>query len=352
MLKSVRVVGSGLIGTSIALALGARGVACQMIDSNPVAQELAHDLVSGSQLFDPELVIFALPTSQLGLVIDDEFELNPNSIFMDVGSVKSEVIREVEKSTLPLSRFVPTHPMAGREIGGPHSARGDLFAARTWVITPTSECDPMAIALVSELIEAVGAELMILAADEHDRAVATVSHLPQITASLLAQSLLTTPEDWLELSGAGLRDTVRIASSDAALWSEIIYSNREEISLRAKQMHSELGQLIDRLEDKEEIARFIERGRDGRSRIPGKHGGRAREYSNLPIVIDDKPGQLGAIFNECAKISVNVEDLSIEHSPGQLSALITLALSESDAIALSAHLSAIGWNVHPILKTK
>lgn len=352
MLKKVRIVGSGLIGTSIALALGARGVACQMVDSNPVAQELAHDLVSGSQVHDPEVVIFALPTSQISLVIDDEFALNPNSTFMDIGSVKSEVIREVEKSRLPLSRFVPTHPMAGREISGPQSARGDLFAARTWVITPTPECDPAAIALVSELIEAVGAERRLLSADEHDRAVATVSHLPQITASLLAQSLLTTPEEWLELAGAGLRDTVRIASSDATLWSEIIYSNRDEISLRAKQLYSELGQLIDRLEDKEEIARFIERGRAGRSRIPGKHGGKAREYSSLPIVIDDKPGQLAAIFNECAEISVNVEDLSIEHSPGQLSALITLALSESDAISLSAHLTSIGWNVHPILKTK
>ncbi|CAB4706255.1 unannotated protein [freshwater metagenome] len=115
-------------------------------------------------------------------------------------------------------------------------------------------------------------------------------------------------------------------------------------------MHKELGDLLESLDQPEKIAEFIKRGATSRARIPGKHGGKAREYTFLPIVIDDKPGQLAAIFNECAKIEVNVEDLTIEHSPGQLNALITLALSASDAQSLSDHLSSIGWNVHPILK--
>jgi prephenate dehydrogenase len=108
--------------------------------------------------------------------------------------------------------------------------------------------------------------------------------------------------------------------------------------------------MIDSLDDPAQIASLIAAGRSGKALIPGKHGGKAREYSYLPIVIDDKPGQLGAIFNECAAMDVNVEDLVIEHSPGQLSALITLALSHNDAEKLSAHLTSIGWNVHPIRK--
>ncbi|MEY4282723.1 MAG: hypothetical protein RL467_279, partial [Actinomycetota bacterium] len=127
------------------------------------------------------------------------------------------------------------------------------------------------------------------------------------------------------------------------------FSNRAEIAQIAQKMHESLGELIAVLDDKSAIAAFIARGGTGRARIPGKHGGKAREYAYLPIVIDDKPGQLAAIFNECKSISVNVEDLTIEHSPGQLSALITLALSSADAQSLSNHLSAIGWNVHPIL---
>ena len=104
------------------------------------------------------------------------------------------------------------------------------------------------------------------------------------------------------------------------------------------------------LDNPSAIEELISEGARGRARIPGKHGGSAREYTFVPIVIDDKPGQLAAIFNECADIGVNVEDLSIEHSPGQLNALITLALSDTDARNLSHHLSSIGWNVHPVRK--
>jgi len=189
-----------------------------------------------------------------------------------------------------------------------------------------------------------------LDAASHDAAVARVSHLPQITATLLASSLHGVAPDWLDLAGAGLRDTTRIAASDENLWKEIISSNSQEIKALLTNLHTELGEIIDAVDDQEKIAAFMRKGREGRNLIPGKHGGKAREYTYVPIVIDDKPGQLGAIFNECAAMSVNVEDLVIEHSPGQLNALITLALSADDAVKLSNHLSSIGWNVHPVRK--
>ncbi len=350
MLTQVRIVGSGLIGTSIALALTGHGVSTHLVDSDQSAADLANALTGNLDADSPQLVILALPTSAIPQVIDAEFSLNPKATFMDVGSVKTEPLVHIRASKLPLAQFVPTHPMAGREIGGAHSARADLFMTRSWVITPTSETSANSLALVEEFIELMGASSVTLTPEEHDRAVAAISHLPQITATLLAQTLSDVTENWMELAGSGLRDTTRIAASDPQLWSEIIYSNREEISRLATKMHSELGKLIEHLENKEAIEEFIHRGGVGRSRIPGKHGGKAREYTFLPIVIDDKPGQLAAIFNECAAVGVNVEDLNIEHSPGQQSALITLALSASDANSLSDHLSAIGWNVHPILK--
>ena len=350
MLTQVRIVGAGLIGTSIALALSARGVRVELVDSNPTSAALANDLAKAEMLDAPELVVLAIPTEAIPLVIEKEFLLNPNSTFMDVGSVKTEPIVHIKNSKLPLARFVPTHPMAGREVGGAHSARADLFTTRSWIMTPTSECSTQSQEIVRELITLVGATAVVLPAEEHDRAVAAISHLPQILSTLLAHSLESAPAEWLDLAGAGLRDTTRIAGSDPKLWSEIIYSNRDQIVDLLQRMQSELGELLENLESKTEIASFIEKGRLERSRIPGKHGGKAREYTYVPIVIDDKPGQLAAIFNECAAIEVNVEDLNIEHSPGQQSALITLALSSRDAESLSNHLSAIGWNVHPILK--
>jgi len=350
MLTKVRIVGSGLIGTSIGLGLVQRGIAVETVDSDSLAQSLAKDLIGGVVVVDPELVIFALPTSGLSHVIQGEIAINPHSTFMDVGSVKNEVVHQVETFAGLSTRFLPTHPMAGREIGGAGSARADLFQGRSWILTPEADCSPESKNLVLELISLLGATPIELSAQDHDAAVAKISHLPQIAASLVAKQLIGTPTEWMELAGQGLRDTTRIAGSDEKLWKDIIHSNRAEISELLISLQNDLTQMIESLDDPVKIAELIAAGRDGKAMIPGKHGGKAREYSFLPIVIDDKPGQLGAIFNECAAIEVNVEDLNIEHSPGQLSALITLSLSAADAEKLSSHLSSIGWNVHPIRK--
>ena len=349
-LTKVRIVGSGLIGTSIGLGLVQRGVSVEMVDSDPTSQALANDLVGGVEVTAPDLIVLAMPSSQLSEVINDEFALNPHSTFIDVGSVKGEV--ELQVKTIPAlsRRFLPTHPMAGREIGGTGSARADLFQGRSWILTPSQELEADAKAVVLELISLLGATPIELSAVDHDRAVAKISHLPQIAASLIAKQLTGTPAEWMELAGQGLRDTTRIAASDESLWKEIIFSNRAELEQLLINLQNDVGAMVAALDDPEKIAALIAAGRAGRALIPGKHGGKAREYSYLPIVIDDKPGQLGAIFNECAAMDVNVEDLNIEHSPGQLSALITLALSHSDAEKLSSHLSSIGWNVHPIRK--
>ena len=350
MLSKVRIVGSGLIGTSIGLGLVQRGIAVEMIDSDPSAQSMAKDLAGGVVVEDPDLVVFALPTSLLSQVIEREIHLNPQSTFMDVGSVKNEVVLQVKTFSGLSTRFLPSHPMAGREIGGASSARADLFQGRSWILTPEPDCAPESKSLVLEMIKHLGATPIELTALDHDAAVAKISHLPQIAASLLAKQLSGTPAEWMELAGQGLRDTTRIAGSDESLWKEIIYSNRAEISELLISLQNDLTQMIAALDDPAKIAELIAAGRDGKAMIPGKHGGKAREYSYLPIVIDDKPGQLGAIFNECAAMQVNVEDLNIEHSPGQLSALITLSLSAQDAEKLSAHLTSIGWNVHPVRK--
>ena len=350
MVRSVRIVGAGLIGTSIGLALAAKNIAVEMIDVDSRNQALAQDLTGGVSIAEPELIILATPLRALSQVINEQYKLNPNSTFMDVCSVKVEPLQKVQASKLPLKQFVGTHPMAGREVGGAESARADLFLSRSWIITPDAHSDSEAVAKVKWLIQLLGATCVELDAVSHDAAVARVSHLPQITATLLAGSLHGVAPEWLDLAGAGLRDTTRIAASDENLWKEIISSNSQEIKALLTNLHNELGAMIDAVNDEERIAVIMRKGRDGRNLIPGKHGGKAREYTYVPIVIDDKPGQLGAIFNECAAMSVNVEDLVIEHSPGQLNALITLALSADDAVKLSNHLSSIGWNVHPIRK--
>lgn len=344
-LSHVRIVGSGLIGTSIGLALALKEVGVTMVDLDPRAQGLANDLVKSPSSAPIDLTIFATPIGALSSVLDSEFGMNPNSGFIDIGSVKTKVKAEVTTSRLPLRRFLPSHPMAGREVGGAESARADLFQGRPWIID-SAGVDSDVIEMATELIGLLGGHLVELDSTEHDQAVALVSHLPQLISSLLAKQLIGGDESWLNLAGAGLRDTTRIAGSDPRLWREIVTANSQALIPLLQSFQSDLNQLISSIADQEAVADLIKDGQKGRARIPGKHGGKAREYTYLPIVIEDKPGQLAALFDECAAASVNVEDLTIEHSPGQFTGLITLALSQSDAEKLSSHLKERSWSVH------
>lgn len=348
--SSIRIIGSGLIGTSIGLALAARGVQVEMVDRDQKAQKLAQDLIASEITDTPEVILFAIPASALAESFEGQFKLNPGSKFIDIASVKNKPQVDVSRIKGAAERFLATHPMAGREVGGAASARADLFEGRTWIYCPTfvdgTEVDLDVLEAGLWLINSLGATPVSMSASHHDSAVALVSHLPQIVASLLAAQLKGAKSEDLDLAGGGLRDTTRIAASDPELWQEIIASNAQEILPLLINLQNDLDSLINSLDDPLKVGSVIAAGNEGRAKIPGKHGGKAREYTQLPVVIEDKPGQLAALFDECAKAAVNVEDLTIEHSPGQFTGLITLALSASDALILQKHLEESGWNVH------
>lgn len=348
--SSIRIIGSGLIGTSIGLALAARGVQVEMLDRDQKAQKLAQDLIASEITDTPEIILFAIPASALAESFEGQFKLNPGSKFIDIASVKNKPQVDVSRIKGAAERFLATHPMAGREVGGAASARADLFEGRTWIYCPTfvdgTDVDLDVLEAGLWLINSLGATPVSMSASHHDSAVALVSHLPQIVASLLAAQLKGAKSEDLDLAGGGLRDTTRIAASDPELWQEIIASNAQEILPLLINLQNDLDSLINSLDDPLKVGSVIAAGNEGRAKIPGKHGGKAREYTQLPVVIEDKPGQLAALFDECAKAAVNVEDLTIEHSPGQFTGLITLALSASDALILQKHLEESGWNVH------
>ena len=188
-----------------------------------------------------------------------------------------------------------------------------------------------------------------MSAAEHDEIVAKISHLPQILSSALAGQLIDIAENKLNLAGQGLRDITRLAQADSNLWSQILLSNNQALTPVLEKLISDLQSLQKNIaaNDSATTKDFLSKGREGKDKIPGKHGAKQREYEYLPVVIDDKPGELARIFNECAKIAVNIEDLSIEHSPGQETGLITLALSSTDCRKLSDHLNSVGFKVHP-----
>jgi prephenate dehydrogenase len=346
--KSVRIVGAGLIGTSIGLALKAAGAAVEFVDVDSSAELLANDLVKASKFESPDLVIIATPPSSFKSAIERESTLNPQAILMDIGSVKTKPVLEVSTIDGLLYRFCGTHPMAGREVSGAVSARADLFLDRAWIITPTPETSKEAKAMALEVIAACGAQVVEMSAEDHDQRVAMISHLPQTISSLLASQLCGSNPEALALAGGGLRDTVRIAGSDPKLWGEILAANEAALMPLLISLQSDLSDLISAASGPAKWESLVAAGKAGKSAIPGKHGGKSREYSYLPIVIDDRPGQLGSLFNACAKANVNIEDLALEHSPGQLTAVITLAIAPEDISRLSEFLTKDGWNVHSV----
>jgi prephenate dehydrogenase len=354
-IASVKIVGAGLIGTSIGLALSQKHISVQMTDSLLPAAALAQSLVDPGRVLNEtevfDLVVIAVPPASFSSVIQEEYKLNPRSTFVDMLSIKTKPQVEVEGITGLARQFVGSHPMAGREVSGPQSARGDLFVGRSWIICPTSQSTHESMEKVKELIDICGGAPIEMDAVEHDQAMALVSHGPQLVASVLAGLLVDKKAQWLDLVGQGFKDLTRIADSDPLLWREILSENAVNISSLLSSLIHEFEGIQKGLQNPLIAQKIIEAGNIGRSLIPGKHGSMAREYIYLHIVIDDKAGQLAAIFNDCATAGVNIEDVSIEHTPGQNTGLVTLSiLDPHKAHELGKYLDSAGWKVHSTSK--
>ena len=352
-INAVKIVGAGLIGTSIGLALAQQGVSITIDDADEKALALATDLLapylkaSGEEKKEYDLVVIATPPASVIGTLKSEFLINPKSVFIDVSSVKTNLIQEIEVLPALSQSFVGTHPMAGREVSGASSAQADLFNGRAWILTPTSKSSERAIAMAKQLIVALGASSYEMTAKDHDHLMARISHLPQIASTLIASEIQELGAG-LELSGQGLRDMTRIAGSDGALWSEILLENKDEVLSTLDRFISSALELKGAISEsrREEIKALFLKGNSGRAKVSGKHGAKPRNYLHLLVVIKDEPGALSQLFTECAQIKANIEDLSIEHSPGQESGLITLAFSPEDGERVEAHLKKKDWKVH------
>jgi prephenate dehydrogenase len=346
-------VGAGLIGTSIGMVLASRGYEVGFSDVSQRSAELAQELVGmervGSE-FEFDLLIAAVPPDSVSDVIIDAFQNHLAKIYIDVASVKTKCVQEIESfDPLLASKFCGTHPMAGREVSGPESAQTDLFEGRPWIITPTKLTSSETIAQVSALITTMGAIEVQMSPPEHDEAMALVSHAPQVLASLMAGELTLNSTTAPSLAGQGLRDVTRIAASDSQLWVGILSSNARALQPILSSIHSRLGRFIHSIEgeiDEEYIGRFLDQGRSGRDLIPGKHGGK-RQYLVLPVLIDDAPGQLKRLFNDAGDADINIEDVRMEHSPGHPTGLVQISVAPEAAGRLENFLRKRGWRIYP-----
>ena len=350
----VRVVGAGLLGTSIGLALSKLGVDVIMSDTSRASQALAVDYGAGRQPQDsdsPALVVVCVPPDHTAEVVARELATFPRAVVTDVASVKQPILAELRGLGAQLSNYVGSHPMAGRERGGAISGRADLFISRPWIISASPESASSAVRAVENLALELGAAPIHVGAAEHDRAVALVSHLPQLVSSLLAARLVEADPADVALAGQGLRDTTRIAASDPKLWLQILEANAGDVAAVLSAFARDLNGVVAALSDIQAagslatLGKALEAGNRGVERIPGKHGGKHTEYAQLVVMIEDKPGELGRLFNEVGEIGVNIEELKLEHSPSAQVGLVELFVMPAAIGKLTAELEARGWRI-------
>ena len=230
----VLIIGVGLLGASLGMRLSKLGVKVFLRDISPVVTALACDMGAGIQWDEncpsPNLVVVATPPDVAGRQVISALKEFPESLVTDVASVKAVILAEIKEARADISRYVGSHPMAGRERSGTAFAREDLFESRPWVVVPSEHTSAEAVLAMRTLALDVGSMPLQLDAETHDQSVALVSHVPQLVSSLLAAQLAKAPLESLGLSGQGLRDTTRIASSDPALWAAIIAGNGEHVA--------------------------------------------------------------------------------------------------------------------------
>ncbi len=349
----VRIVGAGLLGASIGLALRERGVDVVLDDVSPSALELSIDYGAGRAAVDgdvPALVIVCVPPDVVSRVVAAQLTAYPNALVTDVASVKVAPLEELRALGADLSRYIGSHPMAGRERGGAISARADLFIGRPWVIAGHDDISYRAAAQVEQLALDLGALPIEMSAEEHDRNVALVSHTPQVVASLLARRLGGATDSAVSLAGQGLRDTTRIASSEPELWVQILGANAGPVSGILKALRDDLDAMIAALDQpkapgsRRAIAESLAGGNAGVARIPGKHG-QASHFSQIVVKVDDTPGELARLLTEIGASGVNMEDLRLEHSPGAQIGLAEISVLPEVEERLATELAARGWKI-------
>lgn len=346
----VRIVGAGLLGASIGHGLSARGVDVILHDASRASTTLAIDYGAGRAAAEgdtPELVVVAVPPDATADVIAAELAAWPAATVVDVASVKAGILAELEATGADVSRYVGSHPLAGRERGGAISARADLFIGRPWVITGG---ETARVRQVEDLVLELGAIPVRMSAAEHDEAVALVSHVPQVVSTLLARRLSGAPDAAIGLAGQGLRDTTRIASSDPELWVQILGANAGLVVDILRGYRDDLDAVLAALDDpsapgaRRAIAETLAGGNAGAARIPGKHG-QSGHYSQLVIMVDDKPGELARLLTEIGEAGVNMEDLRLEHSPGAQVGLAEISVLPEVEERLAAELESRGWKI-------
>ncbi len=327
-LDRVAIVGTGLIGTSIGLAAARVGCTVVAWDVDPRSLRaavgsgaLAAAASAAEAVRDAQVVVVATPIASIAEQVAAALEATRDAVVTDVGSIKAPLADEVAARLhgVDRRRFVPSHPMGGSERSGPQHASASLVDAIVWVLTPTEASDKGCVEDLARWVARLGARPVEMAPERHDRLVAFVSHLPQVASTAL-MALAATEEseepEILLLAAGGFRDLTRLASSNPALWSEILLANGGQVAAAIDLYVARLMALRDEIVAgaAADVEATFAAAKQARLKLAAKPQVRSG-VAVLQVSVPDRPGALAELTVGLADGGVNIEDLQIVHSP-------------------------------------
>ncbi len=338
--ERLAVVGTGLMGASVALAAGRAGTRCRGFDSDSGVLEraAARGALEPAQslaeaVADAELVVVAVPVGEAPAVVQEVLDAaGADVVVTDVASTKRPL------AALDDPRFVPGHPVAGGATGGPARATADLFDAATWFLAPTETSAAGSIELVERFVASLGARAVRTDAAAHDRLLALTSHLPHALANvLMLRVAAAAAEDDapLAFAGASLREMTRLAGANAAVWSDIFLGNADEIAAALDGLRASLDELEQALRngDRERIEQTIAAAAAARERLDSfAYRTAPAQLNRIRIRVPDRPGVLARITQILGAAQINLEDFELRHvSPEYGGVLVILVAGAENA---------------------
>jgi prephenate dehydrogenase len=354
-LRTVAVVGTGLIGASAGLAARRSGAAVRGWDPDAEVLRVAGEREAvepagtlGDAVEGADLVLVAAPVAELPRAVSEVLALAPDGcVVTDVGSTKSAVCAAADGD----GRFIGGHPICGAETRGPERANAELFEGATWFLTPTAGIGPELLRAVHGFVTSLGARPVAIDARAHDRLVAVTSHLPHALANILLNQAGATRidgHDPLQAAGGSLRDMTRIAGANPRIWVDIFLDNREAVVAALAEHRSRIEQLEAALEaeDGGQLARWIAEAAGNRRRMLATAHADPGTLQRLRIHLPDRPGVLAGIFQALGAERINVEDFEMDHlSTDRGGTLSIVVASEAEADRAAALLEAQGYGV-------
>ena len=363
--RRIAVVGFGLVGASFAAAVRAAypdtRVLAVDIDERTLAEAVERGWATDGALPDDpaferfvgdgcDLVVLATPVGAAERYFEDLARWDYRGIVTDTASTKARITALAERVLPHPENFVPGHPMAGSEVNGIEGARPDLFKGAHWILCPDADTPAEHFPRLHELVTSIGARVIALPREDHDEAVAVVSHVPHIMASSLVQLASRHADDQqalMRLAAGGFKDSTRIAAGSPELWCGIAFDNKDALSDGLDEIQGIIGAFADALasDDRASLTTLLADAAAARRALPAAWVPSTERLLEVRIPMEDRPGVVAEVTTVTSSVGCNIQSIEIDHVTEDSAVLSLVLTDEGDIGQLSAQLINAGFSV-------